>query len=156
MSREAVSQLYLRWLKDVWSADAETIRKSLGEIVTPDFVGHWPEHRVNGARELADWVSTGVSFFDDLSATVTQGPLIDGNLVAARWLLSGKYAGGLPSVSAPVGTLIEVHHVDILRVRDDKFAELWASSDQVEGLKQIGANSYTGCQWFQSGAALGI
>ncbi|MEV7130408.1 ester cyclase [Streptomyces sp. NPDC093260] len=155
MSREVAQELYLRWLQDVWGGDAPTIRKSIEELVTPDFVGHWPEREVNGAEELTEWWTKGVSFFDDLTATLVLGPVIDGDLIAARWLMSGRYAGGLPDVGAPLGKLIRVYHTDILRLRDGKVAELWANSDQVEGLKQLEAAGYNGCQWFLQENAAG-
>ncbi|MBT3160568.1 ester cyclase [Streptomyces sp. CHA1] len=155
MAREVAKELYLRWLQDVWGGDAPTIRKSIEELVTPDFVGHWPERQVNGAEELIEWWTKGVSFFDGLTATLAQGPIIDGDWISARWLMSGRYAGGLPDVGAPIGKLIRVYHVDILRIQDGKVAELWANSDQVEGLKQLQAAGYNGCQWFLDEAGTG-
>lgn len=156
MPNADIKALYQRWLNDLWKADTTTIKQSIHEIVTADFVGNWPERQIHGADELAEWISTGGSFFTDLEATITQGPVVDGDLLAARWLMSGTYAGGLDQCTAPVGTTIAVHHTDFLRFKDGRFTECWAGSDQVDGLKQIGATTFTACQWFENGAAIGV
>src|SRR5437868_10881680 len=116
MSRYEVEALYGRWLKELWGGDPASIKNVIGEIVSPDFVGHWPERQINGIAELTEWISTGVVYFHDLTPTLQVGPLIDEaqQLLAARWLLNGRYAGGLPEATVPVGTAVSIAHFDVV------------------------------------------
>lgn len=147
MPQEDVRELFQRWMHDIWNADPDRIEDGVRAIIAPDFVGNWPEKQLHGQDELIHWVRTGVTFFTDLKITVDQGPIVDGTMVAGRWTLRGRYAGGLEEANCPVGTEIVFSGVDVLRVENGKFAECWVSSDQVNGLKQIGATRLDGCYW---------
>ena len=67
------------------------------------------------------------------------GPIVDGDLVAARWSFRGGYRGGIPGVTASVGTPIILRGAEVLRVSDGRFAEYWVSSDAEQLTVQLGA-----------------
>lgn len=87
-------------------------------LVTADFLGHWPGEDVRGPVELAKKIAETRNMFDELAFEVQVGPLIDGELVAARWTGSG---------TTPTGTM-QYFGNDILRVVDGRFAEYWTAS----------------------------
>ena len=133
--------LYRRWLLELWSGRLDVA----DEIVTPDFLVH--QARSDGrasdalrgpdaAREL---VQAGRGPFSSIAFAIDVGPLVDGDLVAARWSASGVYAGGIPGTSAPAGTEVAFGGTDVLRVAGDRFAEYWVSSDGLSLMEQLGA-----------------
>lgn len=107
-------ELYRRWLDELWNGAVEIA----ADVVTEDFVGHWPDRDVTGPDGLAAVVEQTHAMFEDLSFTVEVGPVVEGDLVCARWTGHGRGADG------PVGF---VGH-DILRVRDGRFVEYWVST----------------------------
>ncbi|MFI6816487.1 ester cyclase [Nonomuraea sp. NPDC050328] len=126
-----IAHLYRRWLLELWQGDFALAK----ELVTAGFVGHWPHGDVRGPDGLAEALRQGHEPFSDVVVTLDVGPLVDGDLVAARWTFAGKYRGGLPGVAAPVGTPISFSGHDILRAEGDRFAEYWVVSD-AEGLSR--------------------
>lgn len=128
-------RLYARWLSELWTtADAQLAR----DLVTADFVGHWPQRDVHGPEGLAQVVGESLALFASVTTTCDVGPLVDGELVAARWTFHGTYAGGMPGASAAVGTPIALRGADVLRSVDGRFAEYWVSSDADELAAQLG------------------
>ncbi len=79
--------------------------------------------------------------FGDITITVDLGPIVDGDLIAARWTMRATYTGGIPHATAPTGTKISFSGHDILRVADGRFVEYWTCTDILDGLAQLGAVS---------------
>ncbi|MCP2257811.1 putative ester cyclase [Streptoalloteichus tenebrarius] len=136
--REAIVRLYRRWIDELWHADHDRIAVIAREIFSADFVGRWPEASVHGPDELAEWLRAGLVSFTEPRMTVDLGPLVDGDLVAARWTFRGRYAGGIPGATAPVGTEIAFSGMEFLRYADGRFVEYWVSSNEVDSHRQLG------------------
>lgn len=51
--------------------------------------------------------------FGDIAITVDLGPIVDGDLIAARWTMRATYTGGIPHATAPTGTKITFSGNDI-------------------------------------------
>ncbi|NUR87306.1 MAG: SnoaL-like domain-containing protein [Nonomuraea sp.] len=126
--------LYERWLLEMWNGDLALAH----DLVTPDFVGHWPGMDVHGPDGLIEAVRQGFEPFDNVSVTLDVGPIVDGDLVAARWTFAGAYRGGLPDAAATPGTKIAFSGHDILRVSGDRFSEYWVISDAQALSRQLG------------------
>jgi len=131
MADTDLAALYRRWLLELWHAapaDREAIAR---ELVTEDFTvrqaGQPEEPR--GPARLVGLVEAGSAPFDDVRLELAIGPLVDGELVAARWIFRGRYKGTIPGASAPVGTAVAFAGMDLLRAREGRFAEYWTSSD---------------------------
>jgi predicted ester cyclase len=77
--------------------------------------------------------------FDGLRFTVEVGPIIDGELVAGRWIAEGAYRGGVPGSIVPAGSPVRFHGNDIWRARDGLIREYWLSDDLIDLLQQLGA-----------------
>ncbi|MFI9589828.1 ester cyclase [Nonomuraea sp. NPDC052265] len=129
-----LTKLYERWLLELWNGDLSLAH----DLVTPDFVGHWPGTDVHGPDGLAEAIRQGHAPFDDVRVTIDVGPVVDGDLVAARWTFSGAYRGGLPGTSAPPGTRISFSGHDLLRATDGRFSEYWVISDVQSFSRQLG------------------
>jgi SnoaL-like protein len=110
-----VDELYDRWISGLWAG-----RPIAAEIVTEDFVGHWPGRDVHGPDELQRMVEQTRSMVADLRFAVQIGPFSDGDLVAARWIGEGRAAEGPVSFTGN----------DILRLSGDgrRFAEYWTGT----------------------------
>jgi hypothetical protein len=95
--------------------------------------------RPPGPARLIPEIEQTMGAFGDIAITVDVGPIVDGDLVSARWTMRATYAGGLPGATAPVGTEIAFSGQDILRVSGGKFVEYWTCTDVMDGLNQLGA-----------------
>jgi hypothetical protein len=129
-----IADLYGRWLLEMWNGDFGLAH----DLVTPDFVGHWPGMEVRGPEALIETLRQGHAPFDDVTVTLDVGPIADGDTVAARWTFSGSYKGDLPGASAPAGTRVSFSGHDILRAVDGRFAEYWVISDGESFTRQLG------------------
>lgn len=110
-----VETLYQRWISELWAG-----RPVAAEIVTDDFVGHWPDREVHGPDELTQIIEQTRNMLKDLTFDIELGPLHDGDLVAGRWVGSGKSPDGPVRFTGN----------DILRLTDDgqRFAEYWTGT----------------------------
>ena len=107
------------------------------EFVTPDFVNHeaWPgeDPGYEGfrlrMRRLHEAISVGhgSSFIDPP----------DGDLVAYRATLSGTHTGPLLGIPA-TNRAFRVQHMHMLRMRDGRASEHWATRDDLGMLQQLG------------------
>jgi SnoaL-like polyketide cyclase len=96
--------LWDRWI-ELWNGDLD----QAPEIIHPEFVSHRipppriPEQFV-GRDALLAWIRQTRSLFADLRFSVEVGPILDGDMVAGRWIAEGTYGGGIPGSTAPAGT----------------------------------------------------
>lgn len=114
MASTTTHDLYRRWLDELWNGDPRVA----SELVTEDFIGHWPDGDVHGAKELASKIGETQQMFTSLGFTLEVGPIVEGELVSARWLGRGRTSDGEMSF---IGN-------DILRVSGGRFVEYWVAS----------------------------
>lgn len=105
--------LYQRWIKELWAG-----RTVAAELVSADFVGHWPTHDVQGPEQLQAIVDDTRKRLRELLFVIDVGPLIDGDMVAARWISTGATRSGPARFTGN----------DLLRVADGKIVEYWAGT----------------------------
>lgn len=133
-------ELYRRWIEELWAAPEDQLEARAAELFTEDSVIHQAgAEYARGPAGPVDLIRQGRAPFQDIELRIEVGPLVDGDLVAARWTFSGAYAGGIPGVSAPEGTHVTFGGIDIMRAEDGKFAEYWVSSDGMDLMRQLGA-----------------
>ncbi|AFM15462.1 SnoaL-like polyketide cyclase [Mycolicibacterium chubuense NBB4] len=108
-------QVYKRWLHELWAGDPV-----VDELVSEDFVGHWPNRDVHGPAELQTIIDSTRGRLRELAFVIDVGPFIDGDLVAARWIATGSGKDGPARFTGN----------DILRVIDNKVVEYWAGSSR--------------------------
>lgn len=88
--QEPSAVLYRRWLQELWAGRSGVVR----DLVAEEFVGHWPGGQVRGPDELVAVVEQTRAMVPDLELTLELGPLVDGDLVAARWTGRGRTEQG--------------------------------------------------------------
>jgi CHASE2 domain-containing sensor protein len=131
-------KIWSEW-QNLWNGNY-TIAK---EIISPDFRIHAalmdgsPDTAIRGAEGLVNWMAQSASIFESMKFTTLVGPIIDGNLIAGRWVMVGVYKGGVPGAKAAPGTVITFAGTDILRVENGKIVEYWLSSDTSSMLAQL-------------------
>ena len=133
--------LYQRWLLELWNG-AESVAQ---EILADDFVIHQARAQpgeseaVRGPQAGIELVRMGRAPFSELVFAIEVGPIVEGDMIAARWTAIGVYAGGMPGATAPEGTAVNFGGIDIMRVENGRLAEYWVSSDGVALMQQLGA-----------------
>ncbi|MFD4594641.1 ester cyclase [Streptomyces rubiginosohelvolus] len=137
----------MRALHERWSALWRGDFSHAQEILDPGFVVHQARpdgsdsEAVTGPERLLPEIEQTMAAFGDRTITVGLGPIVDGDLIAARWTMSATYTGGIPQATAPVGTQVSFSGHDILRVENGRFVEYWTCTDVLDGLSQLGAIS---------------
>jgi predicted ester cyclase len=135
------AELWDRWI-ELWNGDLD----SAEQIIHPDFevhripMPHVPEE-LGGRQALLEWVKQTRSILDGLRFTVEVGPIVDGEMVAGRWLAEGFYQGGIPGAIAPAGTRVAFHGNDIWRAEDERIREYWLSDDLLDLSQQLGVGT---------------
>lgn len=114
MTSTSLQSLYRRWLDELWAGQPGAAEQLVGE----NFVGHWPNRDVHGPDELAATIAEARSMFTEITFELEVGPIVDGDLVAARWTGHGI---------TPEGTMSFFGN-DILRAVDGRFIEYWTAS----------------------------
>ena len=105
--------MYKRWIEELWSG-----RSVAAELVSDDFVGHWPGRDVRGPAELQQIIEQTRNMFDGIEFRIEVGPIVDGDLVAGRWVGHGRSSDGDVTFTGN----------DILRVADGRFVEYWTGT----------------------------
>ncbi|WP_132993951.1 ester cyclase [Gordonia zhaorongruii] len=113
--------LYRRWIDELWNgpSDREKLLEVAEELVSEEFVGHWPNVEVVGPGKLAALIAATKATFKDIEFEIVVPPFADGGFVAGRWIGTGTGVAGESSQFA--GN-------DILSVHDGKFTEYWVAS----------------------------
>lgn len=114
MASTPTHDLYRRWLAELWNGSPNAAH----DLVSDDFVGHWPDREIRGPAELAAVIGQTQEMFTRLTFTLEVGPIVEGDLVAGRWTGRGETGDGEMSFFGN----------DILRVANGRFVEYWTAS----------------------------
>ena len=117
-------ELYRRWIDELWNgpADREKLKAVAEELVSDDFLVHWPSAEVVGPGKLAALIDASKSSYRDLVFEIEVGPFAEDGYVAGRWAGQG---------TAPDGQVVYLSGNDILTVRDGRFTEYWVASSEM-------------------------
>lgn len=138
-TNEELEAIWGRWL-ELWNGDLAVA----DEIVAPGFVAHFhpapgSPSEVRGPEGLKGWIGGATAAFPGHRFETTVGPLVEGNMVAGRWVFRATYRGGIPgSAEAAVGQPVAYEGADFFRVEDGKIVEYWLSADILHLLQQVG------------------
>jgi len=139
LDRQAANQLWAAW-QALWNGDLARAQT----IIAPDFVAHFAPagnspSQVRGPKGLTDWISGSLGALEHYRFETEVGPLVDGDLLAGRWRLSGAYRGGVQGSSPDaVGKGIAYAGHDLIRVEAGRIVEYWLCADILQFLQQIG------------------
>ncbi len=140
MSAEDNKTLIRRLVDEVYNEGNLDV---VDELVAPDVFNHAavPEHQhgIAGFRHLIEWVrefSSDVHYdIDDIIA--------EGDKVAVRMTQSGTHTGTVRGIP-PTGKSFSAEYVHWFRLADGKVAELWALTDHLSRLQQLGLMPVSG------------
>jgi steroid delta-isomerase-like uncharacterized protein len=112
----------------------------IDELTTEDIVDHEEglPGQPSGREGVRFFVNAMREAFPDINATTVEPTMADGNLEAARAVITGTHKGELMGV-APTDRTVEFESVDIIRVEDGKVAEHWGVTDVMSLMQQLGA-----------------
>jgi steroid delta-isomerase-like uncharacterized protein len=112
----------------------------IDELTTENITDH--EEGLPGQPEGREGVHFFVdalrAAFPDLRPKSVDPMLADGDLEAARTILTGTHQGELMGVPA-TGKTVEIEGMDIIRVEDGRVAEHWGVTDTMGLMQQLGA-----------------
>ena len=111
--------LYGRWLLELWRGD----QSDIDELVSEDFVGHWPDGDIHGRDGLRAVIDQTRAIVRDLRFELVVEPFAERDLVAARWTGYGESDEGPVSFTGN----------DILRIRAGKVVEYWVATTSGAG-----------------------
>ncbi len=103
-----------RWLDELWAGQMAEAH----EILADGFQGHWPDRETAGRDAAVARIAETLDMFDAITFEIDVGPVVEDDLVAARWTGVGRTADGELSFFGN----------DILRIADGRFVEYWAAS----------------------------
>lgn len=92
----------------------------------------------SGLDGIRFYVDTFRKAFPDIKVKTIEPTMVDGDLEAARIVLTGTHQGELMGI-APTGNTVEFGGIDIIRVQDGKAMEHWGATDMLKLMQQIGA-----------------
>jgi steroid delta-isomerase-like uncharacterized protein len=109
------------------------------ELIAEDFVYHGPPMlgEVRGREGFKQLLSGFRAGFPNFETEVTT-LIAEGDVVAAWHTHRGQHRGEFAGIP-PTGKTVEVHGLELLRVRDGQIAEFWHMDDFLGLMQQIGA-----------------
>ncbi|MDB5097799.1 MAG: ester cyclase [Cyanobacteria bacterium RYN_339] len=136
MTHEQLKDLIRRYATDVWNQGDPA---ALGDFVTTDVVYHDAAEAlpIRGIDALRAFVAGHQEQTPDLALEV-QEVLADGDMGACRYVLTGRHVNPFMGV-APTGKALAVPGMNLFKVRDGKFCEIWADWNVMALMVQMGA-----------------
>lgn len=112
----------------------------IDELVTDDVVDHEEglPGQPTGKEGVRFFVNAMREAFPDITLKTTEPTMADGDLEAARTILTGTHQGELMGV-APTGKTVEFESIDIIRLENGRVAEHWGVTDVMGLMQQLGA-----------------
>jgi len=109
---------------------------AFAELLDQDYVNH-NRFAQPGKRGSIDVFAAFLNAFDDFRVEVDDVIEADGTLVG-RYTYRGRHTGPFMGIP-PSGAEIEMHSIDIWRVRDGRLQEHWDELNSLEFFQQINA-----------------
>jgi steroid delta-isomerase-like uncharacterized protein len=134
-------QIVRRFYEELWNRGNLQVAD---ELVSPDYVRHdlRPGEAPPGPAGQKAVAQKFREAFPDVRLEV-ESLIAEGDLVAARWTISGTYAGPWGGV-APTGRKVGFAGVNFFRIAEGKIAEIWNLRDDLGLREQVGAAVHAG------------
>jgi predicted ester cyclase len=122
-----LTELYLRWLDEVWGRGNEA---AAVELLDEDLVDHNPAPGQPAGRAGDLWAARSVrTAFPDLRFACDVA-FESGDLVTGRWTMTGTHTGPLDLLGLPpTGRPVTMSGQEIFRARCGRFVEVWHLED---------------------------
>lgn len=141
MTGDANKQVVRRFYEELWNRGN---LDATDELVASDYVRHdlRPGAAPPGPAGQKAVAEKFRAAFPDVRLEVEE-LIAEGDLVAARWTMSGTHTGPWGEV-APTGRSVRFSGVNFFRIADQKIAEIWNVRDDLGLREQLGAAVYAG------------
>ena len=133
MSTEDNKALARRYIEEVFN---QKNLATVDELNTPDFVLHNASTTIQGLEAYKQFVSMYLTAFPDLHTTI-EDMIAEGDIVAERVTMHGTHKGDLMGIP-PTGKQATITAIYIVRFANGKGVEVWANSDDLGLLQQLG------------------
>jgi predicted ester cyclase len=112
--------------------------RAFAELLHPDVLDHSrPPGIAPGAEGVHQQFDGFRAAFDGFRAEILD-QVADGDKVVTRKVFRGRHTGAFQGIEA-TGAEVEIHVIDIVRVRDGQIVEHWNVVDRLGLLAQLGA-----------------
>jgi steroid delta-isomerase-like uncharacterized protein len=140
-SLDANKQLVLRFYDELWNRGNFDVAD---ELVADDYVRHdlRPGDAPPGPAGQKEVAQRFRAAFPDVRLELA-ALVAEGDLVAARWTISGTHTGAWGDVAA-TGRHVRFTGVNFFRLAGGKIAEIWNVRDDLGLREQVGAPVYAG------------
>jgi steroid delta-isomerase-like uncharacterized protein len=140
MSIDTNKQIVRRFFDEVLTKQS---RPAIAELIDLDLVLHHPmlPNGIGSQPDFTALLATLRKAFPDLKYTVDD-LVAEGDKVAARWTARGTYSGELPGAppGKGKGVNVKIGGNDIFAIANHRIKEIWACSDLLGLMRQIGAS----------------
>jgi steroid delta-isomerase-like uncharacterized protein len=106
------------------------------ELLSPEYTEHLTGMRNTTREQAIQYVPLFFNAFPDIKATI-EDMVAEGDKVAIRVTWRGTHKGEFMGIP-PSGNKIEMTNTAIFRVAGGKWAECWATMDELRTMQQMG------------------
>lgn len=133
----ASKEIFRRFLDAVNTRDAEVISKTIDEVVEPNMLFHAPVPMGGtGAQALKQVWAVLLRAYPDIHVAI-EDLIAEGDKVVARNTVTGTHLGEYMGVP-PTGKSVTYNEIFVVRIADDRIAEIWGVVDVLSQMKQLG------------------
>ena len=122
-ARDELATIWTEWTA-LWNGDLSRADR----LIAPDITLHLTPIGGGDVASLASpggmarWIGGLHQAFVPLTFAEQVAPLFQGDMIAGRWLATGRYTGGFPGAKAQPRTPISFAGADFLRIAEGKIA----------------------------------
>lgn len=133
----ASKEVFRRFHDAVNTRDAEVISKTIDEVVEPNVLFHAPVPMgATGAQALKQVWAALLRAYPDIHVAI-EDLIAEGDKVVARNTVTGTHLGEYMGVP-PTGRSVTYNEIFVVRLADDRIAEIWGVVDVLSQMKQLG------------------
>jgi predicted ester cyclase len=134
MSETTKDRLRQGWERTWNQGDLDAVQ----EYYAAGVVVHGAPSELPPGTEGVKFVISGLrAAFPDVQLT-SDDLIVEGDKAVSRWSWTGTHKGEYLGI-APTGKRVTTSGISIMRLADDKIAEIWSTSDELGLMQQIGA-----------------
>jgi steroid delta-isomerase-like uncharacterized protein len=133
MSTEDNKALARRYIEEVFNQKNLTL---VDELNSPDFVFHNASTTIQGREPYKAYLSMILTAYPDLHMTI-EDMIAEGDILAERVTIRGTHKGDFMGIP-PTGKQMTITAIYIGRFANGKGVEVWANTDDLGAMQQLG------------------
>jgi steroid delta-isomerase-like uncharacterized protein len=133
MSIEDNKAIARRYIEEVFNQKNLAL---VDELNPPDFVFHNASTTMQGREPYKQYLSMLLTAYPDLHLTI-EDMIAEGDIIAERVTVRGTHKGDFMGIP-PTGKQMTITAIYIVRFANGKGIEVWANSDDLGAMQQLG------------------